>query len=57
MVVTTEKDAVRLAEWKEQIIQSKIPFFVQSISLKIDRENDFKDLLKNYVVRANERSS
>ncbi len=57
VVVTTEKDAVRLAEWKEQIIQSKIPFFVQSISLKIDRENDFKDLLKNYVVRANERSS
>ncbi|MNU69970.1 Tetraacyldisaccharide 4'-kinase [compost metagenome] len=56
VVVTTEKDAVRFAEWKEEIIQSKIPFFVQSISLKIDRENDFKDLLKNYVVRTNERS-
>lgn len=55
-VVTTEKDAVRLAEWKEAILESKIPFFVQSISLKIDREEDFKDLLKNYVVRANERS-
>ena len=57
VVVTTEKDAVRFAEWKEEIIRSKIPFFVQSISLKIDRENDFKDLLKNYVVRANERGS
>ena len=56
VVVTTEKDAVRFAEWKEVILESKIPFFVQSISLKIDREEDFKDLLKNYVVRANERS-
>jgi tetraacyldisaccharide 4'-kinase len=55
-VVTTEKDAVRFAEWKEVILESKIPFFVQSISLKIDREEDFKDLLKNYVVRANEGS-
>ncbi|WP_430403308.1 tetraacyldisaccharide 4'-kinase [Fluviicola sp.] len=55
-VVTTEKDAVRFAEWKEVILESKIPFFVQSISLKIDREQDFKDLLKNYVVRANEGS-
>lgn len=55
-VVTTEKDAVRFAEWKELILESGIPFFVQNISLKIDREEDFKDLLKNYVVRANERS-
>ncbi|MDF3028781.1 MAG: Tetraacyldisaccharide 4-kinase [Fluviicola sp.] len=56
VVVTTEKDAVRFAEWKEVILESNIPFFVQSISLKIDREEDFKELLKNYVVRANERS-
>lgn len=56
-VVTTEKDAVRFAEWKDEIIRSGIPFFVQRIALKIDRENDFKDLLKNYVVRANERGS
>lgn len=55
-VITTEKDAVRFVEWKDTILQSGIPFFVQSISLKIDREEDFKDLLKNYVVRANERS-
>lgn len=55
-VVTTEKDAVRFAEWKDVILESGIPFFVQNISLKIDREDDFKDLLKNYVVRANERS-
>lgn len=55
-VVTTEKDAVRFAEWKEAILASNIPFFVQSISLKIDREEDFKELLKDYVVRANERS-
>ncbi|WP_294679727.1 tetraacyldisaccharide 4'-kinase [uncultured Fluviicola sp.] len=54
-VVTTEKDAVRFAEWQEVILESQIPFFVQSISLKIDREEDFKALLKNYVVRANER--
>ncbi|AEA44827.1 tetraacyldisaccharide 4'-kinase [Fluviicola taffensis] len=56
VVVTTEKDAVRFAEWKDQILQSGIPFFVQNISLKIDREAHFKDLLKNYVVRANETS-
>lgn len=55
-VVTTEKDAVRFAEWKEAILESKIPFFVQRISLKIDREEELKDLLKNYVVRANEGS-
>lgn len=55
-VVTTEKDAVRFAEWKEVILAGKIPFFVQRISLKIDREEDFKALLKNYVVRTNERS-
>ncbi len=55
-VVTTEKDAVRFAEWKDQISASKIPFFVQRISLKIDREEDFKALLENYVVRTNERS-
>lgn len=55
-VVTTEKDAVRFAEWQQAIVESKIPFFVQSISLKIDREEDFKALLKNYVVRANEGS-
>jgi tetraacyldisaccharide 4'-kinase len=55
-VVTTEKDAVRFAEWKDLILASGIPFFVQSISVKIDREEDFKALLKNYVVRANERS-
>jgi tetraacyldisaccharide 4'-kinase len=55
-VVTTEKDAVRFAEWKDQILAGKIPFFVQSISLKIDREKDFKALLENYVARTNERS-
>lgn len=55
-VITTEKDAVRFAAWKETIEAGNIPFFVQSISLKIDREEDFKALLKNYVVRANERS-
>lgn len=55
-VVTTEKDAVRFAEWQDAISASKIPFFVQSISLKIDREEDFKALLENYVVRTNERS-
>lgn len=55
-VVTTEKDAVRFAEWQDVLSASKIPFFVQSISLKIDREEDFKALLENYVVRANERS-
>jgi tetraacyldisaccharide 4'-kinase len=57
VVVTTEKDAVRFVEWKEEIIRSGVPFFVQRISFKIDRENDFKDLLKNYVARTNERSS
>jgi tetraacyldisaccharide 4'-kinase len=56
VVVTTEKDAVRFAEWKEFILQSGIPFFVQNISLKIDKEANFKDLLKDYVVRANETS-
>jgi hypothetical protein len=47
---------VRFAAWRETIEAGNIPFFVQSISLKIDREEDFKALLKNYVVRANERS-
>lgn len=56
VIVTTEKDAARLMHWESEFKNKHIAVFVQKMGIKIDREEDFKDLLKNYVVRANERS-
>lgn len=55
-VVTTEKDAVRFAEWEHEIRASEIPFFVQQISLHIEQEQAFNDLINKYVTRTNETS-
>lgn len=55
-VVTTEKDAVRFAEWETEIRATKIPFFVQQITLKIEQEQAFNDLIDKYVARTNETS-
>lgn len=56
-VLTTEKDAVRLAANELAAALNDLPVFYQQMSVKIDRENDFNDLLINYVTRTNERSS
>lgn len=55
-IVTTEKDAVRLMEWKQELSKIGVPIFVQQMSLRFDREQDFNDLLRTYVTTTNERS-
>jgi tetraacyldisaccharide 4'-kinase len=55
-IVTTEKDAVRLMEWKQELSKIGVPIFVQQMSLHFDREQDFNDLLRTYVTTTNEGS-
>jgi len=56
-IVTTEKDAVRLLAFSEHPLMVKAPWFYQAMQLQIDREQEFNDLLLNYVTGTNERSS
>ena len=48
-IITTEKDYVRLKSvlTKEELIN--IPWYYQAISIKIDRDKEFKTLIKAYV--------
>ncbi len=55
-IVTTEKDAVRLLELKSALNEFKISWFIQKMAIQIDRENEFIDLLRNYVISTDERS-
>lgn len=56
-IVTTEKDAVRLQEFADHSWMQQAPWFYQSMQLRIDRPNDFNDLVLKHVTRTNERSS
>lgn len=56
-VLTTEKDAVRLTGKELATALKDLPVFYQQMSVRIDREKDFNELLTNYVTRTNERSS
>lgn len=56
-ILTTEKDAVRLKGKEIADSLSDLPVFYQQMTVSIDREDDFNDLLINYVTRTNERSS
>ena len=49
IIITTEKDFVRLMHpsLKQKVLQR--PWFYQSISVKIDREEDLKNKIRNYV--------
>ncbi|MDH4471013.1 MAG: tetraacyldisaccharide 4'-kinase [Fluviicola sp.] len=55
-IVTTEKDAVRLLGFAETEGMKSLPWFYQTMSLEIDREEAFNNLLLKYVTGTNERS-
>lgn len=48
IIVTTEKDFMRLREFKE-VTDGEIPWFYQPIEVKIDNEEEFNNLLNAYV--------
>jgi tetraacyldisaccharide 4'-kinase len=49
IIVTTEKDFVRLETILTDSDKQKYPWYYQSITVKLDREEDFKTLINNYV--------
>jgi tetraacyldisaccharide 4'-kinase len=49
IILTTEKDAARLEKFKMDGQLQKYPWCVQKITLKIDREQELKDKLVDYV--------
>lgn len=55
-IITTEKDAVRFQSMPNIKELENLPFFVQHMEIRIDRQNDFNTLILNYVTRTNERS-
>lgn len=55
-LVITEKDAVKFTKWIETFKNNAIPVLVQQMQMKLDNEDYFKDILRDYVVRANEGS-
>lgn len=55
-VLTTEKDAVRLTGTTFASDLQAIPVFYQQMTVRIDREKDFNELLTSYVTGTNERS-
>lgn len=49
IIVTTEKDFVRLETVLTDSDKQKYPWYYQSITIKLEREEDFKTLIDNYV--------
>lgn len=49
IIVTTEKDYMRLHRLIDASVLEKYPWFYQQISVKLDRETHFKQEIKNYV--------
>ena len=49
IIVTTEKDYMRLHRLIDASVLEKYPWFYQQISVKLDRESHFKQEIKNYV--------
>lgn len=49
ILLTSEKDAVRLQAFAEADLLKDFPWFVQKMSVRLDREDDLKEKLKNYV--------
>ncbi len=56
VIVTTEKDAVRLLSLEDKSLIQQAPWFYQSMQVHIDRTTDFNNLLLKYVTGTNERS-
>lgn len=49
IIATTEKDWMRLISFKEHIERMQWPLFVQYMSVKLDRENEWLEEIKRYV--------
>lgn len=49
IIVTTEKDFVRLDTTLTEEAKQTYPWYYQSITVKIDREEEFNTLINNYV--------
>lgn len=49
ILVTTEKDFMRLKDKLSKSIIEKYPWFIQPISIQIDEEIKFKELINSYV--------
>lgn len=56
-VVTTEKDLVKLSPWLGELFEVSTNVFVQTIHTELDRQTDFNQRIKKYVVISNERGS
>ncbi len=56
-IVTTEKDLVKLSPWLAEIFAVSTNVFVQTIRTELDRQTDFNQRIKKYVVITNERGS
>lgn len=52
-VITTEKDAVKLLQFKDNEQFKSINWFSQDMEIHIDREHDFQTLLTQYVTSTN----
>lgn len=49
IILTTEKDMVRMLEFEKYIVKHNLPMYFQPISLDLQNEKEFTSLIKNYV--------
>lgn len=49
IILTTEKDMVRMLEFEKYILKNNLPMYFQPISLDLQNEKEFTSLIKNYV--------
>jgi tetraacyldisaccharide 4'-kinase len=49
IILTTEKDMVRMLGFEEYILENKLPMYFQPISLDLQNEKEFTSLIKKYV--------
>ena len=49
ILLTTEKDAMRLEGFKKKGMLKDYPWFVQKITVEVDRGNDLKEKIEKYV--------
>jgi tetraacyldisaccharide 4'-kinase len=49
IILTTEKDFMRLKDYKEEFNLNAYPWYYQPISVKIDEEIKFKEIIDQYV--------
>ena len=49
IILTTEKDGVRMLKFDQFIKKHGWPLYVQPISIKVQGEKEFKSLIENYV--------